>query len=280
MAYARVVRAGGGALAGALLWTGCTTDPGGDGKPSAAPSASAPGGGAASPGGPGTGPSGDPAPVASPGLLDYTPDPARLPRTKADARKLAQAVVAGPELWGPGYVKRTPYLSAPGHWPVLGEDCVWHGGTQPPGVLYSVTAYSELPATGGKGPVRVAATVTVHRDDRSADWEMAETLEEALRCPDQKLRDGERISGLLSLGTAYGKGNFTAHDSVAESGQYHNEAFDAEYIYDWYQARLGQVTVAAVSKGAKGYTTDEINQARVEALTAMLSRIEKQLESE
>ncbi|MFF0446414.1 hypothetical protein ACFYT4_08365 [Streptomyces sp. NPDC004609] len=276
MAYGRVVRAGGGALAGALLWTGCSADPEGDGKPSP----SAPRGGTVSPGGPGTGPAGSPAPSASPGGLAFTPDPARLPRTEADARKLAEAVVAGPELWGPGYVKRTPYLSGPGHWPVLGEDCVWQGGTRPPGVLYSVTAYSELPALGGKGPVRVAATVTVHRDDRAADWEMAQTLEEALRCPDQQLRGGERISGLLSLGTAYGKGNFTAHDAVAESGKYHNDAFGADYIYDWYQSRLGQVTVAAVTKGAEGHTPDEINDARVEALTAMLGRIETHLETD
>ncbi|MFF2996823.1 hypothetical protein ACFVTC_19990 [Streptomyces sp. NPDC057950] len=85
-----------------------------------------------------------------------------------------------------------------------------------PTVLATLTRYSELPAEHGKGPVRVAAVVTAHRPVRDAEWEMAETLEEALRCPDQELRQGERISGLLSRGSDFGLlGNSTSEDTLA-----------------------------------------------------------------
>ncbi|GGZ52691.1 hypothetical protein GCM10010387_53520 [Streptomyces inusitatus] len=211
----------------------------------------------------------------------FTPDPAKVPRTAEAARELARAVVAGPELWGPGFVARTPALSAPGHWPVLDERCVWQGGTVPAGVLHSVTSYSERPAGAGRGTLRVAATVTVHRDVRRAEWEMAETLEEALRCPGQKLREGERVEGLMSIGHAFGsKYNLTADDSIGEIGRYRGtESGDRPYEYGWFQYRLGNVTVAAVTKGADGHTQDEINRARVDALVGMARRIETRLET-
>lgn len=177
-------------------------------------------------------------------------------------------------------MKRTPFLSPPGYWPVLDDSCVWQGGTRPSGVLYSLTSYSELPPADGKGPLRVAATVTVHRDAKGAEWEMADTLEEALRCPDQKLRDGERVSQLMSLGAVYGTGgNFTAEDSIAEIGKYHNDTVAGSQEYGWFQSRLGQVTVAIVTKGAEGRTPEDINTSRVEALVGMMNRLEKQLEA-
>ncbi|MGW1979734.1 hypothetical protein [Streptomyces sp. NPDC001889] len=227
--------------------------------------------------------SGAPEPEASPAPTGpgFDPDPARAPRTAAAAGELARAVVAGPDLWGAGFVARTPALSPPGYWPVLDAKCVWRGGALPSGVLYSLTAHSELPAGPGRGPLRVAATVTVHRDVRRAEWEMAETLEEALRCPDQKLRDGERVRGLMSIGSAFGTGgNFTAEDSIGEIGRYvSEESGDQPYEYGWFQSRLGQVTVAAVTKGAEGHTDDEINTARAEALTGMMHRLEGRLEA-
>ncbi|MFD0370566.1 hypothetical protein [Streptomyces sp. NPDC059071] len=206
-----------------------------------------------------------------------TLDPSRAPKTAAEAERLALAVVAGPDSWGPDYVKRTPYLSAPGSWPVLDKDCTWEGGDLPRSVLASVTAYSEIPAAGGKGPLRVAATVTVHRTESDADWELAETLEEALRCPDQRLRENERITGLMSLGTPYGvNGNATTVDSVLERGDYLNDAFKGRQFYTWYQTRIGQVTLATVIKGAPGYTETVTNSDQVRANVLMQDRIKAQ----
>jgi len=265
-AYGTVLRAGAVLAAAALLLAGCSSgekDGGGKaprGTPTASPSAG-----------------GSPTPTPAPTALDFTPDPKRVPNTAADARRLALALVPGPESRGPDYVKRTPYLSAPGYWPVLDERCAWEGGELPRTVLASVTAYSEVPAAGGKGPLRVAATVTVHRTETDADWEMAETLEEALRCPDQRLREGERITGLMSLGSPYGiGGNVNSTDSLSERGTYLNDAFRGKQTYSWYQSRIGQVTVATVVKGAPGYT-ETISTAQIQALVTMQERIQAQL---
>ncbi|WP_329621765.1 hypothetical protein OG357_15925 [Streptomyces sp. NBC_01255] len=277
----RLLRACCGLLLGGLIATGCTGG-GDDGKrpdgkggtrTSAAPTSAAPTSAAPT--------TAAPAPTA----LDFVPDPKRAPKTEADARRIALAVVGGPDAWGPEYVKRTPHLSDPDYWPVLGANCSWETGTRPSTVLSSVTAYSEVPADGARGTLRVAATVTVHRTEADADWEMAGTLEEALRCPDQKLRDGERISGLISLGNPFGVGgNFTADDSLGERGIYLNDAVKGDQFYGWYQSRIGQVTVATVVKGAPGYseqdtaTTVGTIPAQVQALVTMLERAQDELE--
>ena len=44
-------------------------------------------------------------------------------------------------------------------------------------------------------------------------------------------------------------------------------------------AAASKITVATVIKGAKGHTEGEINNARAEALTGMMHRVEKQLEA-
>ncbi|MFH8614454.1 hypothetical protein ACH4E8_05165 [Streptomyces sp. NPDC017979] len=275
MAYGRAVaRAGCGAAVGALLLVGCTgagADGERTGRSSAGPSASASASASARPSG---------QPSKRPGDRAITPDPARVPRTEAQARALAERVVAGPDAWGPGYVRRTPHLTPPGHWLVLDEQCVWQRAPRPAGVLYSLTAHSELPAGPGKGPVRVAATVNVHRDANGADWDMAETLEETLRCPDQTLREGERVKKLWSQGRWYGRGNDLADDSVFETGDYENAEFDRAYTYNWYQARYGPVTVTVTSKGAEGHRDDDIDKARLEAFVAMLGRVETELGAE
>ncbi|MBB4983712.1 MULTISPECIES: hypothetical protein [Streptomyces] len=263
-AYGRLLRAA-AVAAGGLLLAGCSSGGGGDeAKPSrATPTASASG-----------------APTASPTPAGpvYVLDPKKAPRTQADAKRLALAVVAGPDDWGPGYVKRSPYLSDPGSWPVLDASCEWEAGTLPRSVLYSVTAYSEIPATGGKGPLRVAATVTVHRTEPDADWEMAETLEEALRCPDQQLRQGERITGLNSLGMPYGVGgNQTTTDSLIERGEYHNDAIKGQQYYTWFQTRVGQVTFASVVKGASGYAEGDTNAVQARVNVFMQDRVKEQL---
>ncbi|MEU7073622.1 hypothetical protein AB0B30_24245 [Streptomyces narbonensis] len=280
MAYGdrRLLRACCGLLLGGLVATGCSDGgdegkrpDGGKGKGSASASAA-----------PTTAaPTAAPTPTA----LDFVPDPKRAPRNEADARRIALAVVAGPDAWGPDYVKRTPHLSGPTYWPVLGKDCAWGTGVRPSTVLYSVTAYSEIPAEGARGTLRVAATVTVHRSESDADWEMAGTLEEALRCPDQKLRDGERISQLISLGNPFGVGgNFTATDSLGERGLYLADGVKGDQFYGWYQSRIGQVTVATVVKGAPGYSEEETSTTvgtvtgQVQALVTMIERAKDELE--
>jgi hypothetical protein len=42
-----------------------------------------------------------------------------VPKTRAEAVHLARAVAATPVDRGPGFVKRNPYESDPGLWPVL-----------------------------------------------------------------------------------------------------------------------------------------------------------------
>ncbi|MFJ8107334.1 hypothetical protein [Streptomyces sp. NPDC096132] len=218
------------------------------------------------------------APSPAPTALDFTPDPARAPKNRADAVSLAKKVAAGPELWGAGYVLSAPD-SDPGTWPVLDGDCVWQREPVPDDVLASVTRYSELPAADGNGPVRVAVTVTVHKDTDSADWEQASTLEEALRCPDQVLRAGERITGLKSLGAPFGtNGNQYAEDSLFESGQYQSDTLGGPYTYTWTQGRIGQVTVATTCRGSKGHDYVELTQAVAETQSNMLLRLENALE--
>ncbi|MFF1507835.1 hypothetical protein [Streptomyces sp. NPDC058326] len=279
MAYGdrRLLRACCAVLVGGLITTGCGG--GDDGKRPDGKSGKGSTSASAAP------TTATPAPAPRPTALDFVPDPKRAPKNRADARRIALAVVAGPDAWGPDYVKRTPHLSDPDYWPVLGADCSWETATRPSTVLYSVTAYSEIPARGALGNLRVAATVTVHRTETDADWEMAGTLEEALRCPDQKLRDGERISGLISLGNPFGVGgNYTATDSLGERGRYHSDAVKGEQFYSWYQSRIGQVTVATVVKGAPGYSEEQTSTTagtvggQVQALVTMIGRAQDELE--
>ncbi|MEU0405573.1 hypothetical protein ABZ318_36295 [Streptomyces sp. NPDC006197] len=258
--YERTLRTGAVLAVGVALLAGCSSGGGGDdGKPPrGTPSSSA---------------SGTPTPTPSrPGLAL---DPKKAPRTAADAKRLALAVVAGPDDWGPDYVERSPFLSEPGSWPVLDTDCTWEAGSLPGSVLYSVTSYGEIPAAGGKGALRVAATVTIHRTESDADWEMAETLEEALRCPAQRLREGERISGLTSVSPPYDE-HSTTDDLLLERGSYLNDAFKGPQFYTWMQSRIGQVSFATVIKGAPGYTEAKTTDAQVRANVIMQDRVKKQ----
>lgn len=259
--YGRALRTGAALAAGMALLAACSPgDGGGDGKPPR--------------GTPGTSASGTPTPSPTPRPV-VTLDPKKAPRTAAEAKRLALAVVAGPDAWGPEYVERSPFLSAPGSWPVLDEHCTWEAGSLPGSVLYSVTSYSEIPAAGGKGAVRVAATVTIHRTASDADWEMAETLEEALRCTEQRLREGERISGLTSVSPLYDDQS-TTDDLLVERGSYLNDAFGKPQFYTWLQSRIGQVSFATVVKGAPGYTEAKTTDAQVRANVIMQDRVKKQ----
>lgn len=262
-----------GVLSAGLLLAGCSGD-GGDGTAKPAGSGST---GSKSPTASADTRSG-PTPSPSATGLDFTPDPGRAPKTRAEALRLARAVAAAPARWGPGFVRRSPYESDPAFRPVLDRDCVWQLNPLPATVLATLTRYSELPAEDGKGPIRVAAVVTVHRTVKDADWEMAGTLEEALRCPDQQLRQGERITELGSLGAGFGlMGNLTAEDMLTEGGKYYSDELGGPYHYYSTQSRMGQVTVAAFGKGSKGRSMDEVNTALLQGAGAMVSAAESEL---
>lgn len=234
-----------------------------------------------------TGPGASSAAVSSPagqrGTGDTTArvtvDPARVPTTRSSALDLVRAITAGPDSYGPGYVKRPPYASDPAAWPVLGTDCVWRQESLPGDVLATFTRYSRLPASDSTGEVRTAATVTLHRTVAQADQEMAETLEEALRCPDQQLRATERISGLNSVGSGYGtNGNTTADDYLLEMGTYDDPALGkgASY-YVWNQVRLGPVTIAVVVEGGKGFDQSDLLTVQARAVAGMETKVRSEL---
>ncbi|MFG2881925.1 hypothetical protein ACGFYV_06300 [Streptomyces sp. NPDC048297] len=209
----------------------------------------------------------------------FTADPAHLPRTRSAALSLLRAVTAGPDSYGPGYERRTPYESDPASWPVLGDDCVWRQQPLPADVLATLTRYSRLPAGSGRGEVRTTATVTVHRTTGQADWEIAETLEEALRCPDQQLRATERITGLNSIGSGYGtNGNTSADDVLLEVGDYLAPALGKDpTTYLWDQVRLGPVTVAVAVEGGKGVAQTELLTVQARAVAAMETKVRGEL---
>ncbi|MER6617444.1 hypothetical protein [Streptomyces xantholiticus] len=264
-------------VAGSLL-AGCSaqTDDGAtrqSGSPSArrSPSTSAsdsPSAGAAPSGG------------SSPATSGFTPDASLVPRTSKDGRRLAESVVLAPRDWGRGFVAQEPGESTPGTWAVLNESCRWQREKLPHGVLASASRYSSLPAGGGRGVVHVTAVATVHASVLGADEQLSTTLEEVLRCPEQRPRSDERITGLMSLGTPFGaREQEYADDSVLEAGEYIGNGGAAQ-PYRWMVARLGTVVVAVSVTGAKGNTAQELEQLGSKALAQMLTRIEQRLKEE
>ncbi|MET9662818.1 hypothetical protein [Streptomyces sp. NPDC006510] len=255
-----------------MLATACGGSDGGGGdaakkRPSASPSASTAAGkdGKESPGA-----TGEP-------VIDA--DPARLPTTRKAALDLTGRVIADPEDFGPGVVARSPYESGPDTWPVLDADCVWQQREPGRGVLATLTRSFEVPAGRGKGPLRLAAIVTVHRTDDGARWEMAESLEESMRCPTQQLRQGEFIGGLGAGALARGEANqVNSEDTLVESGEYRSAEPGGPYPYFWEQDQILRFTFAVTAKGAKGWTDDEIGDLGVRAQSAMLMRLHEAVE--
>ncbi|MEV3872472.1 hypothetical protein [Streptomyces sp. NPDC049906] len=267
-----LARTAGAAGLCAVLLAGCGGG-GGERSDGKDPATTAPTGAQGAPRG-----GGDP-PVPGPTGFDFDPDPARVPRDRAAALALARVVAAGPEDLGRDYRRATPYESGPAAWNVLDASCTWRGGAPPRDVLASFTRRSRLPAAGGRGTLRVAATVTVHRTESSADREMAETLEEALRCPDQRLGGSERITGLMSMGAGFGDGaNRTSDDTLMEGGRFLDERVGGEpAYYAWHQDRLGPVTVALVIKGAEGFEDQELRRSAAQVLVYMKARLTEAL---
>nr|WP_203621375.1 hypothetical protein [Streptomyces anulatus] len=211
----------------------------------------------------------------------FVPDPARLPKTRAEARDLIDRVIADPDSFGPGVVKRSPYESDPATWPVLGEDCVWQLQKPASSVLATLTRSFEVPAERGKGPVRLGAVVTVHRTRDDAAWEMAQSLEESMRCPTQQLREGEQIGSMMAGAFFGGEAlQTTSEDSLTELGEYRSSELGGPHRYFWQQAQTLQFTVAVTGKGAKGRTEREIDELVVQAQSAMLVRLESAVEKQ
>ncbi|WP_203632255.1 hypothetical protein [Streptomyces halstedii] len=239
--------------------------------------ACSPGGGAPAENKPGVSSPATGGPAPTPSVLDA--DPARLPDDRESALALVRQVIATPDSFGPDAVKRTPYQSGPDTWPVLGADCVWRRAKTPDSVLATLTRSFELPAADGKGPLRLSAVVTVHRTRDDARWEMAESLEETMRCPAQRLRRDERIGSMLSGVLLSGEGGQrTSEDTLTESGEFHSTELGGPHPYEWHQAQTLQFTVAVTGKGAKGRTADELSGLSSRAVATMLTRLESAVE--
>ncbi|MFI1488769.1 hypothetical protein [Streptomyces sp. NPDC020747] len=189
-------------------------------------------------------------------------DPAKQPRTAAEARAFVRKVIADPELAGSGAAPGTPYESDPNTWAVLGEDCAWQRQGLPKDVLATLTRHFEVPGSGAGGSVRLSVTVTVHRTALDAAWEQAGMLEEGIGCPEQTLRAGERLTGLSSLAVAWGEsGNTSSDDTLSEYGTCVSDTRGGSYPYSWTQSVFGPVVISASSCGGKEGTTSELDVA-------------------
>lgn len=219
-----------------------------------------------------------PAPTGT-ALIDA--DPARLPTTREKALGLVREVIAEPDAFGPGVVAGSPYESDPATWPVLGTDCVWQQKKPAAHVLATLSRYFEVPAADGKGPLRLTAVVTVHRTRDDARWEMAESVEETMRCPTQQLRQGEFIGSMIASSLARGESQESAEDVLFETGQYRNEELGGgPYPYSWNLSQTLQFTLAVTGKGAKGWSEDEIDALTVQAHSTMLRNLESAVEKQ
>ncbi|GAB2909880.1 hypothetical protein [Streptomyces mayteni] len=264
MRYLRQVRAA-LAVSTAVLLFGCTTADAGDGP---ADDGGGGGRGAAD----GSSPPSGASDGASPRVVAPPADPAA-------ALDLARAVAAGPADLGDGFLEQDPFESEPATWAVLDEGCVWRREALPDEVLASLSRNSEHPAPDERDePLRVMSSVTVYRSTTVADERMAATLEEGLRCPEQTLREGERITGLRSEGAPYGvRGQLAADDMIHEGGEYHGRGPGGPHPYLWGVARLGPVTVALAVKGTGGYDEEDVGALLNAGLELMLSRAESEL---
>jgi len=194
---------------------------------------------------------------ASPENEPYTLAEDRAPRTRAEAVKFVRELTVRPDYFGTGYRERDPFESDPAEWAVLGADCLWRRETLPGTVLASLTRAYELPAKGGKGPVYVSLTVTVHQDVVSARRDMAGSLEEALRCPGQQLNATDRVLDLFSRADAFADGRTViSDDDLTETGTWVAGGGKA-HPFDWYKFRMGPVTVAATARHGAGRTETE-----------------------
>lgn len=238
------------AVAGTLLLVGCTggTDEGTD-----APESS--GGRKSTAGEPGPGASSS---AASDEAGPYTVAEDRAPGTRAEAVDFVRGLAVRPDYFGVGFRRSEPYESDPAEWAVLGEDCLWRREPLPDQVLASLTRAFVLPEAKGREAVYVSVTVTVHEDTTAGRRDMAVSLEEALRCPEQRLNATQRVRGLYSQANPFGEErNAIADDDLTETGEYLVDGDRRARPFDWYKYRLGPVTVAATARIGAGRTEEE-----------------------
>jgi hypothetical protein len=251
-------------LAGVLVG-GCSSGTGED-APLTGPTTSAAGGAP-------SGASASPSAPATP----FDAAPGGLPRNADEALRLARAVAYAPDDWGRGVVAQQPAQSEPDTVALLDGDCRWTRAPRPGGVLASLSRYSELPAADGRGSVRMTAVVTVHATEARADRQLNTALEDVLRCPEQRLRDDERVVDLVSAATAWGEGQTYADDYVYERGRYLREGEPRKdgggHPYEWTMDRLDTVVVSVSVKGSEGYAADDLRALATRGTAGMRARV-------
>ena len=255
------------AVAGTLLLAGCTSGADGgsatEGKKGSARSTSG-SDGAGSSAAAGVADTSAPADSADPSAAavaedePYTMIEELAPQTRSEAVAFVHGLTPRADNFGSGFRKAQPYESDPGEWAVLDEDCVWQRQPLPDTALASLTRRFELPGSEGKGPVQVSMTVTVHEDTTAARRDMAVSLEEALRCPNQRLNATEQVRGLYSRADPFAEGrNGVTDDDLIESGELLVDGIKGALPFDWFKYRLGPVTVAATDRIGAGHTDEE-----------------------
>lgn len=106
--------------------------------------------------------------------------------------------------------------------------------------------------------MHVSLTVTVHRSTLEGRRDMAVSLEEALRCPEQRLNATQRVRELYSQASTFDdQRNAVAEDDLTESGEWLVDGRRTARPFDWFKLRLGPVTVAATARYGAGRTADE-----------------------
>ncbi|QES46883.1 hypothetical protein DEJ50_02475 [Streptomyces venezuelae] len=263
---------------------------GASGSPSAAGTSGSPAA-AGSPGGsaqPGSAPPSPGGPSPSPSGFPLVPevDEAKQPKNAAEARALLGKIAIAPGALGPEVARSTPFESDPNRWPVLDGNCVWQTAGLPADVLATRTQYFHIPAKGSRGRVRINTTVTIHHTREESGWETARAMEEVLRCPTQRLREGEELRNLWGGGLYLGEQmNAWTEDAFSESGEYVSTTgagagpgkTGEPQHYTWSQGQFGPVTVAVAIKGAPGYTPEELQQYVVQGTSDLMLQAKQQL---
>ncbi|MFG2956559.1 hypothetical protein ACGF5O_22910 [Streptomyces sp. NPDC048291] len=259
------------AAAVALLLAGCTN--GGHGGAGATPGGSSgTAGGSAASGGTGASPSASASTSTSTSTSDqpYTLAEAVAPKTRAEAVAFVRGLTVQPDYFGTGYRRRDPYEQGPTSWAVLGTDCLWRREALPSTVLASLTRSFVRQGTGGAGAAYVSLTVTVHASVREARRDMASSLEEPLRCPQERLNATDTVQKMASRGDPFGEQRTaTTDDDLTEYGEYVVDGDPKARDFDWYKHRLGPVTVAATVRHAAGESEKEQTALTEAALTGV-----------
>ncbi|MFK0153125.1 hypothetical protein ACIQVK_13785 [Streptomyces sp. NPDC090493] len=245
------------AAAVALLLAGCTNGGHGDGR--ATPEKTA-----------GTSAAGGASPSPTTANQPYTLAESAAPKTRAEAVAFVRGLTVQPDYFGTGYRRRDPYELGPTSWAVLGADCLWRRDALPSTALASLTRSFVRQGTGGTGAVYVSLTVTVHASVREARRDMASSLEEPLRCPQERLNATDTVQKMTSRGDPFAEQRTaTTDDDLTEYGEYVVDGDQKARDFDWYKHRLGPVTVAATVRHAAGESEKEQTALTEAALTGV-----------